>query len=165
MSSILKALKKLESEKSQRDELSTAVASDILKSSRQTARNPILLIILFCLFVTAVAAAGYYAAVVTNRTATVDQMAEAAVQVVVSNKQVQNPAALASQAAKHPEIDLPILSGIVYQDDPESRIAIINDLPVMEGTLVEGYEVRMISPDRVLLRKDSSVYTLLLEKE
>ena len=114
---------------------------------------------------TAVAAAGYYAAVVTNRTATVEQKAEAAVQVVVSNKQVQSPAGLAPPATKHPEIDLPILSGIVYQDDPESRIAIINDLPVMEGTLVEGYEVRMISPDRVLLHKDSSDYTLLLEKE
>ena len=63
MSSILKALKKLESEKSQRDELSTAVASDILRSSRRgRARSLPVIIGGLIVAVILVALSGYFIA-------------------------------------------------------------------------------------------------------
>lgn len=43
------------------------------------------------------------------------------------------------------------LSGIAYQDDPEARVAVVNDLPVMKGTSIEGAMVQEILPDRVRL--------------
>ncbi len=165
MSSILKALKKLESEKSQRDELSTAVASDILKTSRRNKRNSLVLVLFFCALFVAVAAAGYYAGIMTNKPVTIEPQSETATPVVADNRNSTKPLSESVPEAEHAPVGLPMLSGIVYQDDPASRIAIINDLPVMEGTLVEGYEIEMITPDRVVLSKDNSEYILLLEQE
>lgn len=41
------------------------------------------------------------------------------------------------------------IAEIVYQEQPEARMAVINDLPVMEGTVIDGAEVLEIFPDRV----------------
>ncbi len=166
MSSILKALKKLESEKSQRDELSTAVASDILRASRKSSRKPAILIISICVLVFAVAAAGYYTAILLNTSAGRLDQPESYRTTGQSTVGAEKPTSAVSTPPSGPApVDLPRLSGIVYQDNPDSRLAIINDLPVMEGTLVEGYQVQMIYPDRVLLLKDSTEHTLLLEQE
>lgn len=43
-----------------------------------------------------------------------------------------------------------VVSGIVYQEDPDSRIAVINDLPTMSGTRIEGVLVEEIRPDSVI---------------
>jgi general secretion pathway protein B len=47
----------------------------------------------------------------------------------------------------HPRL---IISGIVYQDDPESRIAVVNDLPAMTGTRIEGALVEEIRSGSVV---------------
>ncbi len=44
------------------------------------------------------------------------------------------------------------VSGIVYQDAPEKRMAIVNDLPVMTGAVVDGWRVEKILRDRVIFR-------------
>lgn len=48
-------------------------------------------------------------------------------------------------------IDIPklIVEEIVYHQDPASRLAVINDLPVMVGTDIEGARVEEILPDQV----------------
>lgn len=42
-----------------------------------------------------------------------------------------------------------LLSGIAYQEERGARLAVVNDLPVMEGTMIEGARVEMIFKDRV----------------
>lgn len=54
------------------------------------------------------------------------------------------------------------LTGIVWQDDAASRMAIINDLPVMVGTVIEGAKVVEIRSDRVVLTADGKKTELLL---
>lgn len=170
MSSILKALKKLESEKAQRDELSTAVASDILRSSRRKRRRSYSLVVFFgCFAVFAFLSAGYY--LVRTRDATestvrvVDEPAAKGKPESIATPEVlpdDPPVETTAEQADFP-VELPRLSGIVFQEQPENRLAIINDLPVMEGTRVEGYEVSRILPDRVILSHDVSVYEIVLE--
>ena len=41
------------------------------------------------------------------------------------------------------------VSGIAYRTEREERLAVVNDLPVMEGTVVEGARVEEILADRV----------------
>lgn len=56
------------------------------------------------------------------------------------------------------------VSGIVYQDDPEGRIAVVNDLPVMQGTPVAGAVVEEILPDRVRFSRDGHSFEVLLQE-
>lgn len=46
-----------------------------------------------------------------------------------------------------------VLSGIVYHADPHARMAVINDLPVMAGTMIEGATVEEILQDHVTIRQ------------
>lgn len=165
MSSILKALKKLESEKARKDQLSTAVASDILRSSRVVSRNRMLTVLAVVLAVFLVGGAGYLIAM--NTVATSRDAESKTVDVNTPPEPVSLPPAKQSLPVKmNPApADLPHLSGIVFQQESNSRLAIINDLPVMEGTLIEGYEVRSISPDKVVIAKDRSLFTLKLDQE
>lgn len=169
MSSILKALKKLESEKSQRDELSTAVASDILRSSRKkrfrsasfVAGGLIVVAILFGL-------GGYFIASSTDKEGEVVAPVnhEQTVPVVVS-RQMQPPTVdrqMPDTNSSDPSPILPVLSGIVYQENSEDRMAIVNDLPAMEGTLVEGYMIKTILPDKVVVVRDGVHYSLVIQK-
>jgi len=52
-------------------------------------------------------------------------------------------------SAAPPRPDL-VVSGIVYQEDPAGRMAVINDLPVMAGTIVAEAMVEEILQDRVV---------------
>ena len=79
-----------------------------------------------------------------------------------------DPSALASPAPaapgettapKGPELRL---TGIVWQDDPAERMAIINDLPVMVGTVIGGATVEKIQTDRVFVRLDGEEKELVL---
>lgn len=54
------------------------------------------------------------------------------------------------------------LSGIAYQQDRESRLAIVNDLPVMEGTVIEGVLVEEILKDRVLFSSEGRTFEIPL---
>ncbi|MBE0599431.1 MAG: general secretion pathway protein GspB, partial [Desulfuromonadales bacterium] len=51
-----------------------------------------------------------------------------------------------------------VVSGIVYLDDPEARLAVVNDLPVMLGTTIEGATVVEILSDRVRFRRDGRFF-------
>lgn len=74
------------------------------------------------------------------------------------------PADRSAAAAAKPERPALRLSGIVYQDDPEGRVAVVNDLPVMKGTSIEGATVTDILPDRVRLDfPDGRAVDLFLE--
>ncbi|AMV72235.1 hypothetical protein JCM30471_07190 [Desulfuromonas carbonis] len=55
------------------------------------------------------------------------------------------------------------LTGIVWQSDASSRMAIIDDLPVMVGTVISGATVVEILTDRVVLSHDGQTSELLLE--
>jgi len=51
-----------------------------------------------------------------------------------------------------------ILSAIVFHPDREARIAVINDLPVMEGSMVGDYRVDEIQTERVILSREGSLF-------
>ncbi len=55
------------------------------------------------------------------------------------------------------------LSGIAYRENSEERIAIINDLPVMQGTAIEGAQLIEIRPDRVVLSRNGALFSLRIE--
>ena len=163
MSSILKALKKLESEKAQRDELSTAVASDILRSSRRRSRHPVTIAAVIVVGLVLVGGAGYLLAVSQQEAETAPAAASRPVEKPVAAPETERVTPVVTQAVQ--PVDLPQLSGIAWQENPADRLAIINDLPVMEGTSVEDYVVRRIRPDRVVLVKGGDEYTLRLIEE
>lgn len=51
-------------------------------------------------------------------------------------------------------LELPlVVSGIVYQENSADRLAVVNDLPVMPGTVIDGYTVSEIERDRVWFTK------------
>lgn len=49
---------------------------------------------------------------------------------------------------------------IFYQEDPANRMAVVNDLPVMAGTPVDGALVQEIRPDHVIFRIDGKDYSV-----
>lgn len=72
------------------------------------------------------------------------------------------PAATVEQAALPPLA----VSGIAFQTEREARLAVVNDLPVMEGTLIEGARVEEILADRVRFAWEGGTFEVLLgEKE
>ncbi len=65
------------------------------------------------------------------------------------------------------EIELPalVIEEIVFHQDPASRLVIINELPVMVGTDIEGVRVEEILPDRVKFSYQGQRFEKLLSKE
>ena len=55
------------------------------------------------------------------------------------------------------------LSGIAWQSDPEARLAVLNNLPVMQGTVIEGAVVEEILTDRIRLRRDGRALEILMD--
>ena len=51
-----------------------------------------------------------------------------------------------------------VLSAIVFQAEHEARIAVVNDLPVMEGSQVGEFRVDEIQADRVILSRNGTLY-------
>lgn len=68
------------------------------------------------------------------------------------------PAATVEQAAL-PRL---VVSGIAFQPEREARLAVVNDLPVMEGTLIEGAQVEEILADRVRFSWKGGNFEVLL---
>ena len=163
MSSILDALKKLEKEKIHRDEVSTAIASDILRSGRKAKappwRTPL------ALFLLAIAAAAL-AILLFHEPApiAVSQSGNLSPPETVKKTAAQPVEAVVRVATSKPlPTNLPILSGVVYQQQENARMAILNDLPVMEGTVIAGYTLQEIFPDRVVLTRAGQSFTLTLD--
>lgn len=53
------------------------------------------------------------------------------------------------------------LTAIVFQAEREARIAVINELPVMEGSHVGDYMIMEIQADRVILSRSGAFFELL----
>ncbi len=163
MSSILDALKKLEKGKIHRDGISTAIASDILRSGKKrTIPQWRLPLILFALAILVTALMLFF-----FRTGlevpTVHPVSVPSVK--IETKKITEPVVHTIQptTATAPVTSaLPLLSGIVYQQQPESRMVILNDLPVMEGTVVAGYTLQEIFPDHVILTRQGESFTLFV---
>ncbi|WP_303721812.1 general secretion pathway protein GspB [Malonomonas rubra] len=174
MSSILKALRKVEDENAAIGGGSVDLAHDILKRNYdqpQTARWPIYVLGISFIFV--LASAGFW----LLSTETGSQM-EKHVPIVQPETQVPEHNELEPSIAVEESIDHHVkLDGergeapvnkntetkqlatveipplrvdeIVYHQDPGARLAVINDLPVMEGTEIDGAHIDEILPDGV----------------
>lgn len=71
-----------------------------------------------------------------------------------------NPVTLPIRAAAEAGL---LVSGIAWQEAPEERLAVINDLPVMEGTDIGDARVEEIHSDRVIFRRGSERFVILLQ--
>lgn len=59
------------------------------------------------------------------------------------------------KTAPEPVADLPfVVSEIIYSEGSEANLAVVNDLPVMEGTEIDGVLVKAILADRVIFEVD-----------
>ena len=163
MSSILEALKKLEKEKIHRDEVSTAIASDILRSGNKTKapqwKIPLALFLL-------VVVAGVLMVFLFRKptpVATVQISSPPPVEVIkpAVSDVVRIPKV--SATVKSYPVNLPILSGIVYQQQKDARMAILNDLPVMEGTVIAGFTLQEIFSDHVVLSRQGQSFSIPLQ--
>ena len=160
MSSILEALKKLEKEKLHRNEISTAIASDILRSGNKAKpahwRTPLVLFIVAILI-------SALAIILTQKPVSIPVTQN--INASSSNKILPvmiDPVIITKTIppVQTPPADLPILSGIVYQKQATARMAIINDLPVMEGTIIAGYTLHEIYPDHVTINRNGQSFSL-----
>jgi general secretion pathway protein B len=61
----------------------------------------------------------------------------------------------------HPEL---IISGIVYQADPDSRIAVVNDLPAMTGTRIAGALVEEIRSGSVIFSYQGQHFEVFIKE-
>jgi hypothetical protein len=163
MSSILDALKKLEKGKIHRDGISTAIVSDILRSGKKGTipqwRLPLILFALAILVTTLMLF--FFRTDLQVPTAHPVSLPP----VKIETKRVSEPVVHTIQpiAATAPvPTSLPLLSGIVYQQQPQSRMVILNDLPVMEGTVVAGYTLHEIFPDHVILTRQGESFSLFV---
>jgi len=74
--------------------------------------------------------------------------------VAVPSSEAISPLAEPSPAAASPEVvpaSLPVLTvtAVAYRPKPEERLAVVNDLPVMEGTSIDGVQIVEILPEGV----------------
>ncbi len=199
MSSILKALRKLEEEKAVLGDATVDLSRDILKRSARKADSnnfwPLLSAVLFLLLI------GSGVFFWSNRTASValtNPTPPTPIAIIVQPppketlvekaevrlaKKVQLPPMSAAEVAPVEKIVLPAqvqvepealrpngapflkLTGIAYREKSVERIAIINDLPVMQGTVIEGVQLIEILPDRAILSWRGALFNLQLEGE
>lgn len=68
-----------------------------------------------------------------------------------------------AQAVVQDSVPRFVLSSIVYHEDPDARLAVINDLPVMLGTAIEEAVVDDIFRDRVRLSQNGKSFEIRLK--
>jgi general secretion pathway protein B len=211
VSSILKALRKLEEEKSRSREGTPDIARDILKRGPRRKAFPWMTFASVAVLVLVFALTGYILMGKSEfpeppQTQSIHEMppAQSPAPAVSSSEQknplqaVSAPAPPTAAARKTPtkipagpawsaepkatpepvktapaprpaakEIVDPLpaltLTGIAFQEDRESRLAVINDLPVMEGTVIAGARVVEISEDRVRFNYSGRSFEVLLD--
>lgn len=176
MSSILKALRKVEDDKAALGEGSVDLAHDILKQNyRQATSFPWLFAVGVLLTTLLLIVAAWFWFVPAQRVADKHLLTERTVQPVPSSpvaealppaadvvpavveeraepqKAVAEEVSPSPSVASGPVVDIPDLQveEIIYQQEAASRLAVVNGLPVMEGTDIEGARVEQISIDRV----------------
>jgi general secretion pathway protein B len=199
MSSILKALRKLEEEKAALGEGGIDISRDILKRSarKQQGYNfwPLVSGVLFLLLVSF--AVLFWSNerpvsdVLQTNTAPISAPSVARAPDIksrplpaeVTSTKKASPVPPVSEVPPSVKVATPIrvqvepealrpsglpflkLSGIAYREKAVERIAIINDLPVMQGTAIEGAQLLEILPDRVVLSWQGASFDLQLEDE
>lgn len=198
MSSILKALKKVEAEKVSRSDAPVDIARDILRHSGRGSGTGFRLFLLT--FAALVAAAGVLVLLLSgigekteglsrttspsgeeiinpgvealgNSSAARDNPPEqAAERKAMSDRDIPlEPSVVFEDFRSAPDAARPkpialdnipdlIVTGIAYQQDREGRLAVVNELPVMEGTLIEGARIEEILEDRVRFVKDGRTF-------
>lgn len=174
MSSILKALRKVEDEKAALGQGSADLAHNILKRSyvERTAFNGWILLVALAGLGFASAAVwlifssgtGVKSVSITAPLSVPDEVVSLPSEnkfmelaVSPSDNGVTVKADKLSQPPDEPElvgaepIIIPALQveEIVFHEQADSRMAVVNDLPVMEGTDIEGARIEKILPDRV----------------
>ena len=203
MSSILKALRRLEEEKAALGEGGVDISRDILKRSASKKQNRnfwpflsaflfFLLIVVGILFWTKNGASTddlqakveiNPAAIVVQPPVKVDLPIKP--EVIAPEREYVRPAPeTESQARQRPKATAtPLkvqaqpealhpngapflkLTGIAYREKVTDRLAIINDLPVMQGTMIEGAQLVEIQSDRVVLSWQGAMFFLLIDEE
>lgn len=58
-----------------------------------------------------------------------------------------------------------LVSGIIYQENAADCLAVVNDLPVMQGTVIDGFTISAIERDRVWFSRDNERFSVALEGE
>lgn len=193
MSSILKALRKLEEEKAALGEGGVDIARDILKRGPAgTQHSSLWRLVVPVLLGALLGAGGLFWFVPRPHSVPQVDVAKTSIpsreqnEIVpttptqpISESKPQDQPKIAKPARVEPvppkkavepiliESDgLPFLklSGIAYRDKAEERIAIINDLPVMQGTSIEGATVVAIHPDSVELEWQGKKFEKHLNK-
>lgn len=193
MSSILKALRKLEEDKVAMGEERVDIARDILKRSAQRpkARNlwpPVFLILLMCVIGTLIYFFLDQDGFSELRTESIEirgakQADISTINVVKKRSPDLVAAQKTSEKSGSAALDTPVdkkteeplvlrsdgspfiqLSGIAYRQNPQERIAIVNDLPVMQGTMIEGVKVVKILPRQVVFEWKDQTFTLEIDK-
>lgn len=197
MSSILKALRKLEDEKAELGEGSVNLAHDILKRNHTEHRTTLRPIFAVCCVLLIIAGGGWVywsrshpqpaSPTIVRQSAPPERLQPRATPQRQSEQineslpkaelkitpepaaPVDKPEPEATTPQNRPvtaaeksrpstviadtpeEINIPDLrvDTIIYHRQPSARLAIINDLPVMEGTDINGARVKEIMPDRV----------------
>lgn len=184
MSSILKALQKLEKEKSAKEDRPVRLAWEVMRPDRSQRHRSIGSLVLIVALIGVSLLAIY---LLTTRSGedgdnkrrdesinksvigrpsaitTVDKTAKqipvpqpASVSEEIEKKSI-NTKQLSPNKSVLTEAKGLTLSLLEHRGGIKS-IAVINDLPVMEGTSIEGYRVVAILPDKVLLEKGGSVF-------
>jgi len=182
MSSILKALKKLENEKALKQGGAVDLARDILRSAEPRRSSPLRLPLLTLALILFGGLIGMVLMNWVNPQAPLVPVAQAP-QVDQPLPAAQTPASVPDAGMGEPAASPPpvapaiqpvqpthvnqpppptpttahaqarpqlVISGIVYPEDPEGRIAIINDLPTMTGALIDGARVEEIRAGSVV---------------
>ena len=86
----------------------------------------------------------------------------------VNQKQSEQNEAPTAKAVQPPEIAKPVptfkVNGIAYQDGVTDSLAVINGVPVSNGSMIEGAKVEAIQKDRVRLNYKGEVFYISLGK-
>lgn len=195
MSSILKALRKLEEEKAAIGEGGVDIARDILKRSAEKKESNQFWPLLSAVLLLLLAGSGLFfwsdyqptpvsqeqqigitpaglAKPLPRQTLTPEQAIKTPEQqsstlIAVKSKEVFKQPALRIEAVSLRPSGAPLLklTGIAYREKAVERIAIINDLPVMQGTAIEGAQIVEILPDRVVFSWKNHLFEQMIEKE
>jgi len=203
MSSILKALRKLEEEKAALGEGGVDIARDILKrSAHKQERNIFWPLVSVSLLLLLAGGTAYFWLGYPQPAANLHKIKIAPAKSLIEKSSTQDGSVVASAVVRPKEAQalaapgsVPLaqipqqerttppsvhvepqaihpngspflkLTGIAYRDKSTERIAIINDLPVMQGTSIEGAQIVEILPDRVVLSSKGVEFTLKLESD
>lgn len=172
MSSILKALRKVEDDKAALGEGSVDLAHDILKQNYRQSNSSFWPFALGGLLLLILLVGGVWFWIIPDQqVAQKSEQAEpqsspTSARVVAPAATVESPVfdenlseqtraaapgASSAEVASGAVVVIPLLQveEIIYQQDPAARMAVINGLPVMEGTDIEGVRVEQIFVDRV----------------